>query len=91
MTLKELVDCSSFWEFVSPQSLKQISDKFIMHSPCESSKVFATVCCNTGKQLYLRQSMDTSGVVYLFLFVYYKWQQCTEILYHSTLRQPDGL
>jgi len=23
--------------------------------------------------------MDTSGVVHLFLFVYSKWQQCTEV------------
>lgn len=33
----------------------------------------------TGIQLYLRQSMGTSGVVYLLLFVYSKWQQCTEV------------
>lgn len=64
---------------MSPQSLKQISDEFIMHSTCESFKVFATVCCDTGIQLYLRQNMDTSGVVYLFLFVYSKWQQCIEV------------
>lgn len=50
-----------------------------MHSPHESFKVFATVCCDTGIQLYLRQSVDTSGVVYLFLFAYSKWQQCTEV------------
>jgi len=33
----------------------------------------------TGIQLYLRQSMGTSGVVYLLLFVYSKWQQCIEV------------
>ena len=50
-----------------------------MHSPCESFEVSTTVCCDSGKQLYLRQHVDTSGVVYLFLFMYYEWQQCTEV------------
>jgi hypothetical protein len=39
-----------------------------MHSPHESFKVFATVCCDIGIQLYLRQSMDTAGVVFICLF-----------------------